>query len=41
MGFDVLYDLPNGGREALVTATFTFYDDNNVSFSKSVAVKVQ
>jgi len=41
VGFDVLYDLPNGGREALVTVTFSFFDDKNVSFSKSVAVKVQ
>ena len=41
MGFDVLYDLPNGGREALATVTFSFYDDNNVSFTKSIAVKVQ
>jgi hypothetical protein len=41
VGFDVLYDLPNGGHEALVTVTFTFFDDNNVSFSKSIAVRVQ
>jgi hypothetical protein len=41
VGFDVFYDLPSGGREALVTVTFTFYDDNDVAFSKSVAVKVQ
>lgn len=41
VGFDVLYDLPNGGREALVTVTFSFLDDNDVSFTKSVSVRVQ
>jgi hypothetical protein len=41
VGFDVLYDLPSGGREALVTVTFSFFDDNDVSFTKSVAVRVQ
>jgi hypothetical protein len=39
--FDVWYDLPNKGREALVTATFSFTDDDNTSFSESTSVKVQ
>jgi hypothetical protein len=39
--FDVWYDLPNKGREALVTLTFSFTDDSNTSFSESTSVKVQ
>jgi hypothetical protein len=41
VGFDVWYDLPNKGREALVTVTFSFLDDNSSSFSESTSVKVQ
>jgi predicted small secreted protein len=40
VGFDVWYDLPNQGREALVTVTFSFTDDNSSSFSESTSVKV-
>jgi hypothetical protein len=40
VGFDVWYDLPNKGREALVTLTFSFTDDNSQSFSESTSVKV-
>ncbi len=39
--FDVWYDLPNKGREALVTVTFSFTDDNKSAFVESTAVKVQ
>jgi hypothetical protein len=41
VGFDVWYDLPNKGREALVTVTFSFLDDNGSSFSESTSVQVQ
>jgi hypothetical protein len=41
VSFDVWYDLPNKGREALVTTTFSFTDDNDASFSESASVKVQ
>jgi len=37
----VWYWLPNGGREAVVTTTFSFLDDNNSSFSESTTVNVQ
>jgi hypothetical protein len=40
VSFDVWYDLPNKGREALVTATFSFLDDNSQSFSEATSVKV-
>jgi hypothetical protein len=39
--FDVWYDLPNKGREALVTVAFSFTDDNDSSFSESTSVQVQ
>jgi hypothetical protein len=41
VSFDVWYDLPNKGRTALITVTFTFTDDNDASFSESVKVNVQ
>jgi hypothetical protein len=37
----VWYWLPNGGREAVVTMTFSFLDDNDSSFSESTTVNVQ
>ena len=44
VGFDVWYDLPSGGKEALVTVAFTFSytdeDDNEYTYSKSLPVKV-
>jgi hypothetical protein len=44
VGFDVWYDLPNQGREALITVGFTFEyedeDDDTYSFSDTVKVKV-
>ncbi len=39
--FDVWYDLPNKGHEALVTVTFSFTDDNKSSFTEAPSVKVQ
>jgi hypothetical protein len=44
VGFDVLYDLPNLKREALVTVSFTFKytdsDDNEYTYSETLDVKV-
>ena len=44
VGFDVWYDLPNQGREALVTVAFTFdYEDadkNTYTYSDTFKVKV-
>jgi hypothetical protein len=40
VGFDVWYDLPNGGREALVTVGFTFQDDDDNVYSATAQVKV-
>jgi hypothetical protein len=40
MSFDVWYDLPNLGKEALVTVSFSFMNDDDVSFSDSVQVRV-
>ena len=44
VGFDVWYDLPSGGKEALITVAFTFSytdeDDNEYTYSKSLPVKV-
>jgi hypothetical protein len=39
--FEVWYDLPNKGQEALITMTFTFTDDNDLSFSESTTVQVR
>ena len=38
--FDFAYTLPNGGREALVTITLTLVDDQGVSSTKTVQVRV-
>jgi hypothetical protein len=40
IGFEVWYDLPNEGREALVTVTVTFRDEDNRTYSGSLEVKV-
>jgi hypothetical protein len=40
VGFDVWYDLPNGGREALVTVGFTFQDSDDNTYSDTLQVKV-
>jgi hypothetical protein len=43
VGFDVWYDLPNQGREALITVGFTFEheaDDNTYTYSDTAKVKV-
>ena len=40
VGFDVWYDLPNAGREALVTVGFTFQDDDDNTYSQTLQVKV-
>jgi hypothetical protein len=39
VGFEVWYDLPNKGHEALVTVTLGFKDDGNQS-QQSLGVKV-
>jgi hypothetical protein len=38
--FDVYYDLPGGGKEALITFNFTFRDDDNNSFGDTAQVRV-
>lgn len=38
--YDVYYDLPGGGREALVTLNFSFTDDDDNTLSESKQVKV-
>jgi len=40
IGFEVWYDLPNLGREALVTVALSFKDDDSNTYSKSLQVKV-
>ena len=44
VGFDVWYDLPSGGKEALVTVAFNFEhtdkDDNKYTYSDTASVKV-
>jgi hypothetical protein len=40
IGFDVWYDLPNGGREALITVGFSFQDDDDNTYSQTFQVKV-
>ena len=43
VGFDVWYDLPNQGKEALITVGFTFEaekDDNTYTYSDTAKVKV-
>jgi hypothetical protein len=40
LSFDVWYDLPNSGREALVTVTLVFTDNNGRTFSEIVEVRI-
>ena len=40
VGFDVWYDLPNGGREALITVGLTFQDADDNTYSDTHQVKV-
>ena len=44
VGFDVWYDLPSQGKEALITVSFTFEyeddDDNTYTYSDTATVKV-
>jgi hypothetical protein len=40
VGFDAWYDLPNGGREALITVGFSFKDDDDRTYSDTLQVKV-
>jgi hypothetical protein len=36
IGFDVWYDLPNGGKEALITVSLSFRDDDGNTYSTTV-----
>lgn len=38
--FDVYYHLPAGGKEALITMSFTLVDDDDNSFGETVQVRV-
>lgn len=38
--YTVWYSLPSGGKEALVTLSYAFTDDDDVTFSKNVKVNV-
>ena len=40
IGFDAWYDLPNGGREALVTVGISLKDDDDNTYSKTLQVKI-
>jgi hypothetical protein len=40
IGFDVWYTVPGHGREALVTVGFSFLNDDDVTLSSSVSVRV-
>jgi hypothetical protein len=40
VGFQVWYDLPNNGREALITVSFSFRDDDGRTFQDSAEVRV-
>jgi hypothetical protein len=40
VGFEVFYDLPNKGREALVNVTLGFKDDDGVTYTRALGVKV-
>ena len=40
VGFEVWYDLPNKGQEALVTVSFTFRDDDGNNFQDTVEIRV-
>lgn len=40
LSFDVWYDLPSLRREALITVTLTFADEDGLTFSKAVEILV-
>jgi hypothetical protein len=40
VGFEVWYDLPNRGREALVTVSLSFRDADGAGYQQSIGVKV-
>jgi hypothetical protein len=40
LSFEIWYDLPSLRKEAVVTVTFSFVDDDGVTFQKAVDVKV-
>jgi hypothetical protein len=40
VGFEVWYDLPNKGREALVTVGFSFKDEDGNTYSDTIDVRV-
>jgi len=40
VGFEVWYDLPNRGAEALVTVGFSFRDDDDYTHTDSIEVRV-
>jgi hypothetical protein len=40
LSFEVWYDLPSLRKEAVVTLTFSFVDNNGVTFQKAVDLKV-
>ena len=40
MRFDVWYSLPSQLKEAVITASFSMYDNNGKSFTKTATVKV-
>lgn len=41
VAYEVWYDLPNKGQEALITMIYTFTDDNDASFSEQTTVQVR
>jgi hypothetical protein len=40
VGFEVFYDLPNKGREALVNVTLGFKDEDDLTYTRTLGVKV-
>jgi hypothetical protein len=40
IGFEVFYDLPNKGREALVTVSLGFKDDDDLTYTRTLGVKI-
>jgi hypothetical protein len=40
IGFEVWYDLPNEGREALITVTLSFRDEDSVNYTDSIDARV-
>ncbi|HEU4686967.1 MAG TPA: hypothetical protein VFS23_01325, partial [Vicinamibacterales bacterium] len=40
LSFEIWYDLPSLRKEAVVTVTFSFVDNDGVTFQKAVDVRV-